>query len=192
MILASKSPRRKEILQQLGFQLKIQTKDIEEVSDKESVIDQIKDISRKKVIAVAEENVDEYVVGADTVVEIDGIVLGKPQNENDAEKMLKLLSGREHRVITAYSIINLEKNIDITHSVESRVYFKNITEEEIKWYINSREPMDKAGSYGIQGLGSIFVDKIDGDFFAIMGFPINHFIKTLNNLGITIESLNKI
>lgn len=172
--------------------MKIQTKDIEEVSDKESIIDQIKDISRKKVIAVAEENVDEYVVGADTVVEIDGIVLGKPQNENDAEKMLKLLSGREHRVITAYSIINLEKNIDITHSVESRVYFKNITEEEIKWYINSREPMDKAGSYGIQGLGSIFVDKIDGDFFAIMGFPINHFIKTLNNLGITIESLNKI
>lgn len=172
--------------------MKIQTKDIEEVSDKESVIDQIKDISRKKVIAVAEENVDEYVVGADTVVEIDGIVLGKPQNENDAEKMLKLLSGREHRVITAYSIINLEKNIDITHSVESRVYFKNITEEEIKWYINSREPMDKAGSYGIQGLGSIFVDKIDGDFFAIMGFPINHFIKTLNNLKIPIESLNKI
>lgn len=172
--------------------MKIQTKDIEEVSDKESVIDQIKDISRKKVIAVAEENVDEYVVGADTVVEIDGIVLGKPQNENDAEKMLKLLSGREHRVITAYSIINLEKNIDITHSVESRVYFKNITEEEIKWYINSREPMDKAGSYGIQGLGSIFVDKIDGDFFAIMGFPINHFIKTLNNLKISIESLNKI
>lgn len=172
--------------------MKIQTKDIEEVSDKESIIDQIKDISRKKVIAVAEENVDEYVVGADTVVEIDGIVLGKPQNENDVEKMLKLLSGREHRVITAYSIINLEKNIDITHSVESRVYFKNITEEEIKWYINSREPMDKAGSYGIQGLGSIFVDKIDGDFFAIMGFPINHFIKTLNNLGITIESLNKI
>ncbi|MGL4652394.1 MAG: Maf family protein [Cetobacterium sp.] len=192
MILASKSPRRKEILEGLGFQLKIKTKDIEEISNKESVVDQIKDISRKKVIAVAEENRDEYVVGADTVVEIDGIILGKPQNENDAKKMLKSLSGRDHRVITAYSIINLQKNIDITNSVESRVYFKNISEEEIKWYIDSREPMDKAGAYGIQGLGSIFVDKIDGDFFAIMGFPINHFIKTLNNLGITIESLNKI
>ncbi len=172
--------------------MKIKTKDIEEISNKESVVDQIKDISRKKVIAVAEENRDEYVVGADTVVEIDGIILGKPQNENDAKKMLKSLSGRDHRVITAYSIINLQKNIDITNSVESRVYFKNISEEEIKWYIDSREPMDKAGAYGIQGLGSIFVDKIDGDFFAIMGFPINHFIKTLNNLGITIESLNKI
>ncbi|MGL4970357.1 MAG: Maf family protein [Cetobacterium sp.] len=192
MILASKSPRRKEILEGLGFQLKIKTKDIEEISNKESVVDQIKDISRKKVIAVAEENRDEYVVGADTVVEIDGIILGKPQNENDAKKMLKSLSGRDHRVITAYSIINLQKDIDITNSVESRVYFKNISEEEIKWYIDSREPMDKAGAYGIQGLGSIFVDKIDGDFFAIMGFPINHFIKTLNNLGITIESLNKI
>lgn len=172
--------------------MKIKTKDIEEISNKESVVDQIKDISRKKVIAVAEENRDEYVVGADTVVEIDGIILGKPQNENDAKKMLKSLSGRDHRVITAYSIINLQKNIDITNSVESRVYFKYISEEEIKWYIDSREPMDKAGAYGIQGLGSIFVDKIDGDFFAIMGFPINHFIKTLNNLGITIESLNKI
>ncbi|MGL4642458.1 MAG: Maf family protein [Cetobacterium sp.] len=192
MILASKSPRRKEILNQLGFQLEIKTKDIEEVSEKENVVDQIKDISWKKVIAVAEENRDEYVVGADTVVEIDGVILGKPRTEEEAKNMLRSLSGRDHRVITAYSIVNLAKNIDITNAVESRVYFKSISEEEIKWYVESREPMDKAGAYGIQGLGSIFVDKIDGDFFAIMGFPINHFIKTLNNLGITIESLNKI
>lgn len=172
--------------------MEIRTKDIEEVSEKENVVDQIKDISWKKVIAVAEENRDEYVVGADTVVEIDGIILGKPRTEEEAKNMLRSLSGRDHRVITAYSIVNLAKNIDITNAVESRVYFKSISEEEIKWYVESREPMDKAGAYGIQGLGSIFVDKIDGDFFAIMGFPINHFIKTLNNLGITIESLNKI
>ncbi len=172
--------------------MEIKTKDIEEVSEKENVVDQIKDISWKKVIAVAEENRDEYVVGADTVVEIDGVILGKPRTEEEAKNMLRSLSGRDHRVITAYSIVNLAKNIDITNAVESRVYFKSISEEEIKWYVESREPMDKAGAYGIQGLGSIFVDKIDGDFFAIMGFPINHFIKTLNNLGITIESLNKI
>lgn len=172
--------------------MEIRTKDIEEVSEKKNVVDQIKDISWKKVIAVAEENRDEYVVGADTVVEIDGIILGKPRTEEEAKNMLRSLSGRDHRVITAYSIVNLAKNIDITNAVESRVYFKSISEEEIKWYVESREPMDKAGAYGIQGLGSIFVDKIDGDFFAIMGFPINHFIKTLNNLGITIESLNKI
>lgn len=192
MILASKSPRRKEILAQLGFQLQIKSKDIEEISDKVEIVEQIKDISLKKVMAVAVENPKEFVVGADTVVVIDGKILGKPKSEVDAEKMLKSLSGKSHEVITAYTLINLEKNIKITNSVESTVYFKQISDEEIKWYIKSGEPMDKAGAYGIQGLGSIFVDKIDGDFFAIMGFPINHFIKTLNNLKIPIESLNKI
>jgi septum formation protein len=172
--------------------LKIKTKDVDEVSDKIEIIDQIKDISRKKTIVVALENKSEYVVGADTVVQIENIILGKPKSEQDAKLMLKNLSGKSHKVITAYTLINLEKKIDITECVESVVYFKNISDEEIEWYIKTGEPMDKAGSYGIQGLGAIFVDKIDGDFFSIMGFPINHFIKTLNNLGLTIDSLNKI
>lgn len=176
----------------MGFQLQIKSKDIEEISDKVEIVEQIKDISLKKVMAVAVENPKEFVLGADTVVVIDGKILGKPKSEVDAEKMLKSLSGKSHEVITAYTLINLEKNIKITNSVESTVYFKQISDEEIEWYIKSGEPMDKAGAYGIQGLGSIFVDKIDGDFFAIMGFPINHFIKTLNNLKIPIESLNKI
>lgn len=141
---------------------------------------------------VAVENPKEFVVGADTVVVIDGKVLGKPKDKEDAKKMLKSLSGRSHEVITAYTLINLEKNIEITESVKSVVYFKEISDKEIEWYIKSEEAMDKAGAYGIQGLGSIFVDKIDGDFFAIMGFPINHFIKTLNDLKIPIESLDKI
>ncbi|WP_418964145.1 Maf family protein [Cetobacterium sp.] len=192
MILASKSPRRKEILAQMGFQLQIKSKEIEEISDKETIVEQIKDISLKKVLAVAVENPKEYVVGADTLVEIDGVVLGKPKDREDAKNMLKTLSGKVHKVITAYTFINLEKDINITNHVESLVYFKEISDEEIEWYINSGEPMDKAGAYGIQGLGSIFVDKIDGDFFTIMGFPINHFIKTLNTLNITVENLNKI
>lgn len=143
-------------------------------------------------MAVAVENPKEFVVGADTVVVIDGKVLGKPKDKEDAKKMLKSLSGRSHEVITAYTLINLEKNIEITESVKSVVYFKEISDKEIEWYIKSEEAMDKAGAYGIQGLGSIFVDKMDGDFFAIMGFPINHFIKTLNDLKIPIESLDKI
>lgn len=143
-------------------------------------------------MAVAVENPKEFVVGADTVVVIDGKVLGKPKDKEDAKKMLKSLSGKSHEVITAYTLINLEKNIEITESVKSVVYFKQISDKEIEWYIKSEEAMDKAGAYGIQGLGSIFVDKIDGDFFAIMGFPINHFIKTLNDLKIPIESLDKI
>lgn len=106
--------------------------------------------------------------------------------------MLEYLSGKEHRVITAYSLINIEKNIQITEVVQSKVYFKEITSKQIEWYIESGEPLDKAGSYGIQGLGAIFVDKIDGDFFAIMGFPISHFVETLAKLGISIENLRKI
>ena len=192
MILASKSPRRKEILAQLGFQLQIESKDVEETSNKIDIVEQIEEISSKKVMAVAIENPKEFVVGADTVVVIDGKVLGKPKDKEDAKKMLKSLSGRSHEVITAYTLINLEKNIEITESVKSVVYFKQISDKEIEWYIKSEEPMDKAGAYGIQGLGAIFVDKIDGDFFAIMGFPINNFIKTLNDLKISIESLDKI
>lgn len=176
----------------MGFQLQIKSKEIEEISDKETIVEQIKDISLKKVLAVAVENPKEYVVGADTLVEIDGVVLGKPKDREDAKNMLKTLSGKVHKVITAYTFINLEKDINITNHVGSLVYFKEISDEEIEWYINSGEPMDKAGAYGIQGLGSIFVDKIDGDFFTIMGFPINHFIKTLNTLNITVENLNKI
>lgn len=176
----------------MGFQLQIKSKEIEEISDKETIVEQIKDISLKKVLAVAVENPKGYVVGADTLVEIDGVVLGKPKDREDAKNMLKTLSGKVHKVITAYTFINLEKDINITNHVESLVYFKEISDEEIEWYINSGEPMDKAGAYGIQGLGSIFVDKIDGDFFTIMGFPINHFIKTLNTLNITVENLNKI
>lgn len=176
----------------MGFQLQIKSKEIEEISDKETIVEQIKDISLKKVLAVAVENPKGYVVGADTLVEIDGVVLGKPKDREDAKNMLKTLSGKVHKVITAYTFINLEKDINITNHVESLVYFKEISDEEIEWYVNSGEPMDKAGAYGIQGLGSIFVDKIDGDFFTIMGFPINHFIKTLNTLNITVENLNKI
>ncbi len=172
--------------------MKIQVKDVEEISSKVELIDKIKDISYKKVIEVAKENQNSFVVGADTLVEIGGEVLGKPKNENEAREMLEKLSGKEHRVITAYTLINLEKNINISEAVESKVFFKLISREEIDWYIESKEPMDKAGAYGIQGLGAIFVDKIEGDFFSIMGFPINDFVKTLKKLGINIKDIQKI
>lgn len=192
MILASKSPRRKEILQQMGFNLEIKVKEIEEISDKEELTEQIMDISKKKVMEVANENRDSFVVGADTVVEIDGKVLGKPKDEIEAKNMLKLLSGRGHRVVTALTLINKEKNISISDYVKSEVFFREITEEEIDWYISTKEPMDKAGSYGIQGLGAVFVERIDGDFFSIMGFPINKFMNILKNIGFTVSDIKNI
>ncbi|WP_297406003.1 nucleoside triphosphate pyrophosphatase [uncultured Cetobacterium sp.] len=192
MILASKSPRRKEILQQMGFNLEIKVKEIEEISDKEELTEQIMDISKKKVMEVANENRDSFVVGADTVVEIDGKVLGKPKDEIEAKNMLKLLSGRGHRVVTALTLVNKEKNISISDYVKSEVFFREITEEEIDWYISTKEPMDKAGSYGIQGLGAVFVERIDGDFFSIMGFPINKFMNILKNIGFTVSDIKNI
>lgn len=192
MILASKSPRRKEILQQMGFNLEIKVKEIEEVSDKVELIDQIIDISKMKVEEVARENENSFVVGADTLVEIDGKALGKPRDKKEAKEMLKMLSGKNHRVITALTLVNVEKNICISDYVKSEVYFKEISEEEIDWYISTGEPMDKAGSYGIQGLGAMFVEKIEGDFFSIMGFPINKFMNILKDIGISVTDIKNI
>ena len=187
MILASKSPRRKEILEDTGFKIQIKSAQIEEISDKALVTDKIMDIARKKTMAVAKQYPDEYVVGADTIVEVDGKIIGKPINEEDAFNTLKMLSGRKHNVITAYSLINLSKKIDIT-----KVSFRELSDNMIKWYISTNEPMDKAGSYGIQGKGAVFVNGINGDFFSVMGFPISKFVEKISHLGIELKDIENI
>lgn len=192
MILASKSPRRKEILENIGFNLIIKSEEIEEVSDKEEVVEKIKDIAYKKVEAVAQKNPTEYVVGADTIVEVDGEIIGKPKDEAEARKILQKLSNRSHNVITAFSFINKAKNICIKDVAITKVYFKELSVEMIDWYIASKEPMDKAGAYGIQDKGAIFVEKIEGDFFTVMGFPIEKFMKRLDELGIKLKDIEKI
>lgn len=192
MILASKSPRRKEILENIGFNLVIKSEDIEEVSDKVEVVEKIKDIAYKKVEAVAKKYPNEYVVGADTIVEVDGDIIGKPKDEEEAKKILQRLSSRSHNVITAFSFINKSKDICIKDVAITKVYFKELSPEMIEWYIASKEPMDKAGAYGIQDKGSIFVEKIEGDFFTVMGFPIERFMERLNELGIKLKDIERI
>lgn len=192
MILASNSPRRKEILENFGFNLKIITKNIEEISDKKNITDKIMDIANKKVLVVAKDYPNEYVVGSDTVVVIDNEILGKPKNEIEIYNMLKKLSNREHEVITSFSLVNISKNLSISDFEISKVQFKNISDEDIKWYIGTKEPFDKAGAYGIQGKGSYFVEKIQGDFFSIMGFPIGKFVRTLNKIGISLNDIDKL
>lgn len=192
MILASNSPRRKEILENFGFNLKIITKNIEEISDKKNITDKIIDIANKKVLVVAKDYPNEYVVGSDTVVVIDNEILGKPKNEIEIYNMLKKLSNREHEVITSFSLVNISKNLSISDFEISKVQFKNISDEDIKWYIGTKEPFDKAGAYGIQGKGSYFVEKIQGDFFSIMGFPIGKFVRTLNKIGISLNDIDKL
>lgn len=192
MILASNSPRRKEILENFGFNLKIISKNIEEVSNKKYITDKIIDIANKKVLAVAKDYPNEYVVASDTVVVVDNEILGKPKNKNEIYNMLKKLSNREHEVITSFSLVNISKNLSISDFEISKVQFKSISDEDIKWYINTNEPFDKAGAYGIQGKGSFFVEKIQGDFFSIMGFPIGKFVRTLNKIGISLSDIDKL
>lgn len=192
MILASKSPRRKEILENIGFNLVIKSEDIEEVSDKVEVVEKIKDIAYKKVEAVAKKYPNEYVVGADTIVEVDGDIIGKPKDEEEAKKILQRLSNRSHNVITAFSFINKSKDICIKDVAITKVYFKELSSEMTEWYIASKEPTDKAGAYGIQDKGSIFVEKIEGDFFTVMGFPIERFMERLNELGIKLKDIERI
>jgi septum formation protein len=191
MILASKSPRRKEILEGFGFKLEILNSSIEEVSDKEGLLEQIMDISRKKSLEISENRKESYVLSADTVVVLDGNILGKPKDEDEAFDMLNSLSGRQHKVLTAYTLINSQKGIDFTSYDSTEVYFKELSEDEIRWYISTGESMDKAGAYGIQGKGAVLVKKIEGDFFNVMGFPISKFYDDLKKLDLDIDELNK-
>ena len=192
MILASASPRRKEILENFGFSFKTIVKNIDETSDKTRAEEKILEIAEKKAKAAAIDFPDENVVGADTVVVVDGKILGKPKDEKEAFSMLKSLSERSHEVITAFSFININKNISYSDYEITKVYFKNLTDDEINWYINTKEPMDKAGAYGIQGKGAFFVEKIEGDFFSVMGFPLGKFVRFLNKTGFNLNDLEKI
>ena len=192
MILASNSQRRQEILKDAGFNFRVITSNIEEISDKENVIERILDIAEKKLEQISKNNVNEFILAADTVVELDKNIFGKPKDREEAFKFLKLLSGKIHRVITAYVFKNISKNILIREVVISEVKFFDLDDETINWYLDTGEPFDKAGAYGIQGYGRVLVEKIDGDHYSIMGFPISNFLKNLRKIGYKISQIDKI
>lgn len=192
MILASNSKRRQEILRDMGFNFKVLTADIEEISDKKEISEMILDIAEKKLDKIAKENVNEFVLAADTVVELEGRIFGKPKSREEAESFLKTLSGRTHKVITAYVFKNISKNIVIKDVVISKVKFYDLDDETINWYLDTSEPFDKAGAYGIQGQGRALVERIEGDYFAIMGFPVSNFLKNLRKNGYKISQIDRI
>ena len=192
MILASNSQRRQEILKDAGFNFKVITSNIEETSDKKIMTERILDIAEKKMEQIAKNNVNEFILAADTVVELNEKVFGKPKNREEAFKFLKTLSGKVHRVITAYVFKNISKNILIKEVVVSEVKFFDLDNDTINWYLDTGEPFDKAGAYGIQGYGRILVEKINGDFYSIMGFPISNFLENLRKIGYKISQIDKI
>ena len=192
MILASNSQRRQEILRNAGFNFKVITSNIEEISDKKIIIEKILDIAEKKLEQIVRNNKNEFILAADTVVELNGEVFGKPKDREEAFSFLKTLSGKTHRVITAYVFKNISKNILIKEVVVSEVKFFDLDDETINWYLDTGEPFDKAGAYGIQGYGRVLVEKIDGDYYSIMGFPISNFLKNLRKIGYKISQIDKI
>lgn len=189
MILASASPRRKEILKNAGFQFTVVSNPVQETSRKKRIHEQILEIADQKCLAVAGEFPDEYVLAADSVVVLNNKVIGKPQSREDAFSILKALSGKPHTVITAYSLRNMKKKFFLQNFEKTTVYFKKLSDEDIHWYVSTGEPMDKAGAYAAQGKGAMFIEKIEGDFFNVMGFPLARFIEDLKKRDFTIKEI---
>ena len=182
-ILASKSPRRKELLNNIGINAQIIPSEVDE-----SVI---KDLSPEKMVTqlamlkasdVARSfGANTYVIGADTSVCLDGEIFGKPENDADARRMLEKLSGNTHDVYTGYCVVDCTTHTAVSRYEKTRVSFRQLSAEEIDAYIDSREPMDKAGAYGIQKKGSMFVEKIEGDYFNVVGLPVCALVKLLKD-----------
>lgn len=180
IILASASPRRRELLALAGVDFAVKVADVEEVIPENASPDEVvKSLAMQKASAVAQENPDSIVIGSDTVVALDGAILGKPRDEEDAVRMLKALSGRSHTVYTGVAIIHGEKISNFCEATE--VVFNQLTEDEIRNYVATKEPMDKAGAYGIQGKGCVLVEKIVGDYFNVVGLPVSRLYKELKS-----------
>lgn len=174
IILASASPRRKEILENTKLKFRIIKSDVdEEILEGESPKQVAMRLSFEKCMDVASKHKSSLVIGADTIVVLDDMILGKPKDEDEAYDMLKKLSNTVHQVITGISLINLDGNKKIIDYVVSNVKFKDLSEEDIKDYIKTNESLDKAGAYGIQGYGALLVEEIQGDYFNIVGLPIS-------------------
>jgi septum formation protein len=179
LVLASQSPRRAEILRQAGIPFTVRTADIDETPrDHEKPEDYVCRLAEEKVLAVP-HNPGEIVLGADTTVVIDGQMLAKPVDAADARRMLSLLSGRRHEVLTG---ISLRRGLDVIRDwAATEVWFTTMTEAEIDAYVASGEPMDKAGGYAIQGLACKFIEKIEGCYFNVVGLPIALVYRHLNS-----------
>ncbi len=181
IILASKSPRRRKLLEQINLKFKTLHVDVDEqVRDNEKPASIVKRLSKEKLEGAKQKVKDGIIITADTIVVIDGHVVGKPRDEKDAEKILKKLSGKTHLVYTGFTIYNSETKQVITDYEKTSVTFRKLDKREILDYINSGSPMDKAGAYGIQDdFGAVFVSGIKGDYYNVVGLPLTKVYQSL-------------
>jgi septum formation protein len=173
LVLASASPRRAEILSLVGWPFEVSISNIDEsIKDSETASSYVERLAKEKAMFAAQGRLFGLILGADTVVTIDNIILGKPKDAEDARHMLKILSGRWHEVLTGIAIFRVEDGLNIAAHERTRVRFKELSDSEIDWYISTGETMDKAGAYAVQGKAAIFIEKIEGDYWNVVGLPI--------------------
>ena len=184
IILASKSPRRKELLERMGLEFIVKAPKIDEKMDPFGhPADEVARISREKAQAAAAFfKPEDIIIGADTIVVCDGLVMGKPRSESDAFSMLRRLSGREHQVMTGLTVIGKGRKENLT--VTTTLRMRPLSDVEIRNYIATGESMDKAGAYGIQGRAAMFIVGIDGDFYNVMGLPVCTLTTLLRRFGV--------
>jgi septum formation protein len=183
VVLASASPRRRELLNLIGIAHEVRPANIDEtMRPREAPRRYAERLAREKASAVAARDPDLITIGADTVVVINRRVLGKPADADDAARMLRMLSGREHTVITAVAVSRGRKLRSAIEEVG--VKFRRLRGDEIDAYIATGEPMDKAGAYGIQGYGATIVERIEGDYFAVMGLPLVRLVGLMRDVGV--------
>lgn len=182
LVLASSSPRRKELLENLHLTFEVSSSEVDEnFSITDSPDEIVMELAEKKAKAVAKFYPSSYIIGSDTVVVTNGNILGKPKEKNEAFLMLKTLSGNVHHVYTGVCIVSPDQTINFYEKTE--VVFWELTDEEIDSYISTGEPFDKAGAYGIQGIGSILVKEIKGDYFSVVGLPLSRTVRELKKAG---------
>ena len=186
--MASNSPRRKSLLELIDLSFKVIKSSVHEDFNIDlKPIEFAKHYANLKALDVADKYPNYLVIGADTIVVLDEEIIGKPKDENDSKLMLRKLSGRTHTVITGVSLVWQKENIVDTFNEETNVTFQNLTDEQIQFYIDNYNPLDKAGSYGIQDWFAVCVKKIDGCFYNVMGMPLSnfysHFTKIINGIN---------
>ena len=183
LILASASPRRADFFHELGLKFTVRAAEIDEATrPDEPPAAFVQRLAREKARKIAEENQGAWIVGADTVVVLDNKILGKPDSSGQAKEMLRQLSGRRHDVWTGFALCGPGK--EISQAVVTRVYFRRLSGELIRSYVMTGEPLDKAGSYGIQGQGAFLVDKIEGSYSNVVGLPLAQLVSRLLELKI--------
>ena len=205
IILGSASPRRRELLEQIGISFEVRVSDKEEVyhslipeeivkelalSKAENVADDLREKQEQvKQISFDKKNnvlLDTIVIGADTIVVSDGSILGKPKDEADAVRMIRSLQGRSHKVYTGVAILDYDdegKSKSVVHAVETEVFVNPMSDEEIREYAATGEPLDKAGAYGIQGRFAAYIERIDGDYYNVVGLPVSYVYRQLKEIA---------